>query len=391
LAAYAACLLSKTAAALLPAVLVVLDWARGRRLGRRELLRLVPFFALGGALSVVTVLYERYRNGADPAFALPWIQRPLLAGRVFWFYLGKLAVPVDPSFVYRRWPLDPSSALQWAPLAAAAALGVVLWRARRRFGRAPFAAFAAYGLLLFPVLGLFDVFFMRFSFVADHFAYFAAIPALALVPALVERLVRPAAARRALLGAAVLACAAATAARVPAFRDAETLWRATLEKNPASWMAWDNLAVEELARGAWAQAAEHADRAVALLPGFGVAWFHLGVARWNAGDHAGAAEAFDRSLGVDPRYRAAAGPRLALAQTYLGMRELELGRPAAAVERLRAAADAYPERAASWFNLARALLESKRRAEAAPACARGLALAPDSPDGAQCRALGARR
>lgn len=391
LAAYAASLLSKTAAALLPAVFLVLAWARGRKIGRRSFVALSPFLVLGGLMGVVTVLYERYRNGADPAFLLPWLDRPVLAGQVFWFYLDKLARPVGLSFIYRRWTLDATAPRQWLPLSAAVAAAAAAWRARPRLGRAPAAALAAYALLLFPVLGFFPVFFMRFSFVADHFVYFAAVPALALVPAAVGRLLPAPGARRAVLAAAVLACASATYARVPAFRDSEALWRDTLAKTPGAWMAWDNLALEELGQGRWEEAASHAERATALLPGFGVAWFHQGLARWNSGDHAAAAAAFERSLRLDPRYAAAAGPRVALAQTYLGLRELELGRPREAVERMRAAADAAPERAASWFNLARALDQSGRRAEARIPCARGLALAPDSPDAGPCRAGGARR
>lgn len=378
LAAYAACLLSKTAACLLPFVFFAIDWARNKKLGRREALRIIPFVLLGGFMGIVTIFYERYRNGSDPAFALSWIDRPLLAGQVFWFYLSELVLPIGQSFVYKRWTLDPASLVQWLPLFAAAVLGLFLWRRRRSLGRAPFAAYAVYLLLLFPVLGLFDVFFMRFSYVADHFAYFAMIPVLALAAAGLPR---------ALLAALVLACAGLTFARVPVFRDSETLWRDVLAKNPDSWMAWDNLAVEELAQQRWTDAAAHAERAVALLPGFGVAWFHLGVARWNAGAHDAAAEAFARSLAVDPRYKTAAGPRASLALSYLGLRALERKDPREAVERFRAAAEAAPGRAAAWFNLARALSDSGRRAEAVQPCARGLALAPDAPEAAVCRSL----
>ncbi len=389
--AYAACLLSKTAAALLPAVFLALAWGRGRKIGRKSFITLAPFFVLGGLLSLVTVLYERYRNGADPSFLLPWVQRPLLAGQIFWLYLSKLAFPATLSFLYPRWTLDASSPLQWLPLLLAVVLGAFVWRSQRRLGRAPAAALAVYALFLFPVLGFFPIFFMRFSFVADHFAYFAAIPVLSLIPAVIERRVRSVNARRAVLTVLTLACASATWARVPAFRDAETLWRDTLTKDPGAWMAWDNLAVEELGQGRWPEAAAHAERATVLLPGFGVAWFHLGLARWNAGDHAAAAAAFERSVQIDPSRAAAAGQRVALAQTYLGLYELEAGRPQQAVAHMRAAADAAPERAASWFNLARALSETGRRSEIAEPCAHGLSLAPDSPDAVICKTPAPRR
>jgi tetratricopeptide (TPR) repeat protein len=386
LAAYAACLLSKTAAVLLPAVFLVLDWARGRRLGLRDAARLAPFFGLGGAMSVVTVLYERYRNGSDPEFVLHGLQRPVLAGQALWFYAWKLAAPFRLSFIYPRWTVDPSNPIQWLPLAAAAALAIFLWRARGRLGRAPAAAAAVYFLFLFPVLSFFDVFFMRFSYVADHFQYFAGVGLLALVPAAVERALKSPAARRAALSFLVLGSGTLTFARVPAFRDSEALWRDTLAHNPGAWMAWDNLAVEEMAHGRWAEAADDAGRAVALLPPYGLGWFHLGIAQWNQGDHARAAGSFARSLQIAPRYLASNKPRAAMAQSYLGIREAELGRASAAVERFQRATELAPDQAFCWFNLARALSGLGRRAEAADSCRRGLALAPDSPAGDVCRA-----
>jgi tetratricopeptide (TPR) repeat protein len=389
LLAYGACLLSKTAAVLLPAVFLVADWARGRAVGRRELGRAAPFFALGGTMSVVTILYERYRNGADPAFALPWAQRPLLAGRAVWFYAAKLAAPVGLAFIYPRWRLDASSVAQWTPSAAAVALGAWLWTSRRRLGRAPAAAAAAFVLFLFPVLGFFDVFFMRFSFVADHFAYFALAAALALVPAALERAVPASAPRRALLVALVAVLGALTWSRARAFHDPETLWRDTLEKNPAAWMAWENLAVAEIQQGRWAEAEEHAARAISLLPGFGVAWYYQGVAQWNQGKKVMAAASFERCLDVAPLYKSASSARVALAETYLGMWAAERGRPSEAVARMRLAAEAEPGQSVSWFNLANALESAARPDETLAACRRGLALSPGSPAGAACRAAAA--
>jgi len=391
LLAFAACLLSKTAASLLPAVLLVLDWARGRKPGRRELLRSAPFFVLGGAMSVVTILYERTRNGADPFFALPFAQRVLLAGQSFWFYLAKLAAPVGLTFVYSRWTLDAASPLQWLPLAAALALGAWLWSARARLGRAPAAAFACYALLLFPILGLFDVFYYRFAFVADHFAYFASAAALALVPAAVERAVRAPAARRLLLAALLAVLGAATWVRAGVFHDSITLWHDTLEKNPGAWMAWDNLAVEELALGAWPEAEAHAARAIALLPGFGVAWFHQGVAQWNQGKLDEAAASFARSAKVAPLYREGSAAQIGLSETYLGIYEDGRKHPREAVAHFRLAAEAEPAQAASWFNLGHALGEAGLRGEAADSCRRGLALDSASPAGEPCRRLLAGR
>lgn len=387
LLAYAACLLSKTAACLLPAVFAALEWEKGRALGRRLALRLAPFFVLGGALSVVTILYERLKNGADPVYVLPWLQRVLLAGRVPWFYAWKLALPFGLSFVYPRWSLDAGAAVQWLPLAALLGAAALLWAERRRWGRAPAAAAASFLLLLFPVLGLFSVFYFRFSFVADHFAYFASAAALALVPAAVERVLRAPAARRAVLAGLTLLLASLAWARVRTFRDPITVWTDVLEKNPGAWLAWDDRAAEELSAGRFAEAESDAARAVALSPNFGVGWFHLAVARWNQGKRDEAAKAFARSADVAPGYRGGSALRVALCETYLGVWESQRGRKDAAAERFQRAAEFAPEQPESWFNLGRALSEARRPGQAVDACRKGLAMSPDAPAGAPCRAL----
>src|SRR4029453_945726 len=57
------------------------------------------------------------------------------------------------------------------------------WLVRAKWSRAVFFAAAYYVVSLFPVLGFFDVFFFRYSFVSDHFQYLASMGLLALAGA----------------------------------------------------------------------------------------------------------------------------------------------------------------------------------------------------------------
>ena len=76
-------------------------------------------------------------------------------------------------FVYPRWHVDAGGAVA-VPLPAAALVVVVaLWLARGRLGRGPLVAVAFFAVTLLPALGFFDVYPMRYSFVADHFQYLA--------------------------------------------------------------------------------------------------------------------------------------------------------------------------------------------------------------------------
>ena len=67
------------------------------------------------------------------------------------------------------------------PKLAAVAVVMGLAILARRIGRGPLVAALVFIAGLSPALGFFDVYPMRFSFVADHFAYMASVPLIALI------------------------------------------------------------------------------------------------------------------------------------------------------------------------------------------------------------------
>ena len=196
-------LLTKTVTATLPAaLLVVFWWRRGRLEWQRDVLPLLPWFALGAGSGLVTAYFERVLIGAQGAnFNLSLVQRGLLAGRVFWFYLGKLAWPAELIFIYPRWTVDATAPGQWLGLIAALGLlGGLAWWSRR--SRGPLAAAFLFAGALFPVLGFFNVYPFVFSYVADHFQYLASLPVFALIAAGIHAILprMPVAARSAAVG-----------------------------------------------------------------------------------------------------------------------------------------------------------------------------------------------
>ena len=93
-----------------------------------------------------------------------------------WFYLGKALAPLHLNFVYPQWTIGASDWRWWLPLIAAVGLTIVLYRKRRsRWGRPLLFAWCFFGLALVPVMGFTDVGFMRYSLVADHYAYIALV------------------------------------------------------------------------------------------------------------------------------------------------------------------------------------------------------------------------
>jgi Tfp pilus assembly protein PilF len=267
---YAGALLSKTVTCTLPAaLLLLLGWKRGRA-ARGELALLLALAAAGAAGGLTTVWLERHHVGARGE---PWdlgiVERGLIAGRAFWFYLGKLVWPARLAFVYPRWEIDPRLAGQYVPPLAALALVLVLWRLRARWGKGPLVATLYFALTLAPALGFFDVYPMKYSFVADHFQYLASLGPIALVSALAARVAAPriGPARRTLATALVLAALGSVSWRQAAvYRDAESLWRDTLAKNSRAWLAHNNLGMLLVRQGRAEEGARHLREAVDLAP-----------------------------------------------------------------------------------------------------------------------------
>jgi tetratricopeptide (TPR) repeat protein len=240
-------LLSKTVIATLPAaMLVIFWWERGKVSWKQDVLPLIPFFVLGTAAGLWTGRLEGSLIGAQGSdFNFSVVERVLIAGRVVWFYLGKIFWPLDLIFVYPRWQISQTVWLQYFFPAAVLLLLAGLVCLSRRW-RAPLAGLLFFIGTLFPVLGFLDVYPFRFSFVADHFQYLASLGIIVLVAAGIALLLDFWKLSRRSMGyvlcAALLASLTMLTWRQSAmYSDIETLWRTTIEKNPKSWMAQNNL------------------------------------------------------------------------------------------------------------------------------------------------------
>lgn len=300
-------LLSKTVTATFPALaLVVIWWKRGRLDARRDLLPLAPFALAGAVSAAVTIWAEHTLIGARGAeFDLTGTGRVLVAGRAMWFYLGKLVWPANLTFIYPRWSVDAGTWWQYLPPAGIAVLAAGLWRWRGR-SRAPLAALLFFGIALAPALGFIDVYPFRYSYVADHFQYLASLAVIALGAGGLAR----ALARRGRTGVRVQAAVALallgplmflTRAQSADYADPVTLYRATIARDPGSWMAHNNLAVLRLP-GYVDEAMAHLDAALSANPAYPEAHNNRGLALQLKGRFAEAVAAHAEAVRLEPGF-----------------------------------------------------------------------------------------
>jgi tetratricopeptide (TPR) repeat protein len=279
-------LLTKSVTATLPVALFAILWLqRGHLNWRRDIAPLVPWVVIGAGSGLFTAWVEKWVVGAQGAdFALTITQRCLLAGRVVWFYLFKLVWPTNLSFIYPRWTLDPTVAWQYLFPSGLLVAGASLWILRQR-QRGLAAAFIIYVATLFPVLGFFNIYPFSFSFAADHFQYLASMSMIVLAAAGLTSAAKRmpfVAANRLFFGVALLlltTLGVLTWRQASLYRDAETLYRATLARNPDCWLAHNNLGnILLLSPERTPEAIDHFEAALRIKPDFAEAHFNLGIA-----------------------------------------------------------------------------------------------------------------
>jgi protein O-mannosyl-transferase len=389
---------SKTVTATLPAaLLVVLWWRRGRLDWRRDVLPLIPWFAMAAITGAFTIWFEHDIIGARGAdFMLSAVQRLLLAGRVVWFYLAKLFWPAGLNFIYPRWSIDPSAAWQYlfsiAAVAVAVALGILAWRSpafappsptARAGRRGPLAGYLFFVSTLVPVLGFVNVYPFLFSYVADHFQYLASLGVIVPVSSiLVLSSGRLGVGLQRLLATALLVMLGMlTWNRSAVFEDAETLYRDVIARNPQAWMAYQNLGTELASRNRLSEAIDAYEGALRARPDYPSARNNLILAHMRLGDSL--AEKRDRVSEAVGHYEAVVhlDPNQFRAHYNLATILMDIpARHADAIGHLETALKIQPWSAEAHVNLGVALADNpSRRDEAIEHLERALAEKPNLP------------
>jgi tetratricopeptide (TPR) repeat protein len=366
LAAFALALLSKTAVVPLPIVLLGIAWWRRGRVGWKDLRQVVPFFVMAAALGLVTIWFQNYQTISHDVIRTDnfW-SRLAGAGWAVWFYLYKAVLPLHLVFVYPRWQINARNVLSYIPLVLLAGVFVLCWRWRRGWGKALFFGLAYFVVMLLPILGFLNIYFMRYSLVADHWEYFAIIGPIVLAAALIRRPV--------VAAALLLALGALTWKQCGMYTDVETLWQTTLRRNPNCWLAHNNLGNAFMEKGRLDEAISHFQKALQISPGNVEAQNDLGGALLLKGKVDEAIAHFQIALQIWPDF--------AGAHYNLGNALLQKGSVAEAITQFREALQINSRIAEAHYNLGKVLLQKGSVAEAITHFQNALQINPGYPEG----------
>ena len=395
--------LSKPSVVMLPVVLFLCIWWRAGRPRWHDVVALAPFVLISALASFWTVFEQKFHAGATGAeWEQTWLDRLIIAGRAIWFYLAKLIWPHPLIFIYPRWEIDSSQLTAYLPLLAALAGLLVLWLNRAKWGRAGFFAAAYFVVSLFPVLGFFNVYFFRYSFVSDHFQYLASMGPLALAGAgIITACSRIGASSRlssfpstsrdpgpqgsgvgvgalvtmpsvGVCGVLLLLLVVLTWLQTAVYHNLVTLYTATLTRNPGCWMAHYNLGIALNKQGDTNGAIFHYRQAVDLRPSYAEAHYNLGRLLVQKGQLDEAITHYEKALEISPGD--------ADAHNNLGAALFASGRVDEAIAHYRKALVTQPNRADASCNLASALLSKNDLDGAIAYYSACLATSPNQPE-----------
>ncbi|HVT90753.1 MAG TPA: tetratricopeptide repeat protein [Tepidisphaeraceae bacterium] len=402
---FACALLSKTVANSMPAVALLLIWWKRGKLKWSDIQPALPLIAAGIVLGTLTAYMEQVRVGVALRPQLwkyahspmgEFGARCIIAGRVAWFYLGKLIVPFPLIFNYERWDINAADPMQYLwPLSVLVIVGLIALSRKLRGG---LVAILFYLGTLVPAMGFIDLWPMQYSFVADHFVYFSTIGLIALISALIVK-------NLTLEGTAgVAACAlllffGMTWSQGNKYESNEKLWYETLmQRDKTSWMAANNYGVELRDRGLIREAELWFNAALKLKPNYTEAYYNLGVVAEIRGlqaeqalaaatqpstqnsatqpttrpddYYAQAAEDYVKAIEVDPNY--------GNARFRLALMLQRKGQPELAADELKRVVALSPRNAAAWQRLGYIFMQIQKPADAVDSFRHVLDLEPDS-------------
>ncbi len=395
LGSFVLAMLSKGSAMTLPVVLLLGVWWRKGTLTRGDLARSLPFFLVTLGLGFSEAFFQTRAVAGDAVREDTPLQYILGAGWIAWFYIYKALLPLNLSFVYPRWEVDPSDPLAWLPNLALIALPLWFWLKRRTWGRPFFFATAYFVVTISPAMGFVHFYFLRFSYVADHYQYNSIPAVIALLVWLLGRGVARIREGRPRIfalagGALVVAYACLSFAQTRIYKDAETLWLDTLKKNPDAWLARHNYGellfhekrydearaqFDEMIRlepdepkgrlnlarllaetGQYAEAREQLKTVFELLPGHPDGHFEIARTYMMENRFEEALTAYEQAIRSNPEFAGAFAGR--------GMAERRLGRTADAAASFERAVRFDPDNADAHLGLADLAYDAGRLNEA---------------------------
>jgi protein O-mannosyl-transferase len=308
-------MLCKISMALFPFVILLYAWWKRDRIGLRDLKVAAPFFAVSFVLGLTTIVVGKlfltaHLQSTDNPQIGNFSTHLALVGQSIAFYFVKCVCPVEMLLIYPKWPINPDSFFSFLPWPILAGLILWFWAKRATWGRHALLGVGFFLLNLAPFTGITSVTYMGFTWVMDHFLYLPMIGLIGLAIAALENIddrisnsMRPVLAG--LCGIALALLAWESQDYAGKFIGPEKLWSYTVEHNPTSWLAYNNLGNALFETGRLPEAINAYQRALQNNPNMVEAHNNLGLLYFQLGRTQEAIDQYEQALKFNPHFSVA--------------------------------------------------------------------------------------
>ncbi len=309
--------LSKSAAIVLPFVLLMLDFLLKRPWSRDLLKEKIPLFVLAIVFLFVGMLAQYSGGAADVGHEFATWERPVMVLKALAYYLVKTIWPVNLSVIV-PYPTRQELLMPWSYgnvlLLMTVFLGCLV-AARRT--RTPLFVTGWYVICIFPALRLVP---LGHSLVGDRYTYLPAIGLSIGIAMMLESLknVKRRQFALAVLGAALLCLGTLSWKQSKVWKDDLSLWKHTVSVVPESVLAHTHLGSAYAMAGRLEEARAEFKTVQKIAPDLTHADFGFGKVYGIEGDLERAAQHFERVIQMDPTHHEA---NVWLGIAYCGLKE----------------------------------------------------------------------
>jgi tetratricopeptide (TPR) repeat protein len=237
------------------------------------------------------------------------------------------------------------------------------------------AGVLVYIVLLLPSLGFANIYFFLYSFVADHWQYLACLGIITPCANGIVLLAGQLKSWQAWFERGTIVLLAGTLLLLTwrqsrMYSNAETLYRTTIARNPACWLAYGHLVDILYQANRIAEAMNLFKEELRINPG--EAHHSLGYALLRKGRTSEAMDQYEQALRINPDY--------AEVHNNLASALIVTGRPSEAIDQCKQALRIDPSYADAHNNLGNALAQTGRASEAIDHYKQTLHMSPNSSD-----------
>lgn len=301
-------ILSKTSTVMLPFVLLFLIWIKFKKLTFNVILSTIPFFVFSALASLWTIWEQKIHSGAEGVeWSLNIIEKLIISGKIIFFYIGKLIWPYPLMFIYPKWNINSHLITSYIPLLLLIIVLILTYIFRNKWAKSFFSALLYFIISLFPVLGFFNIYFMRYSYVADHFQYLGCISIICLFSVGFMKIIKIKNYKfyfgQTVACIVLIILSYLTFNQCKIYNNIETLWLDTIAKNPQAWMAYTNLANFYRDNGKREEAIILYNKVIEKKPDYAEAYYNLGVLYYKIGKIEDALFYYKKSIEIKPTYK----------------------------------------------------------------------------------------